>query len=503
MLREDLTFQKYSYSAHKLTAGSNKHVIVECDYCGEIIEVLKKNWTYGRKHIEKDCCKSCAPKKREEISIARYGVKNSMQRPEVRAKLSNINWEAIKSEVINLCNKGFSITYISEKLKLPYQSLVKYVHDWVPTYETDFTTAERKEISVIDKYEGKDNYNEIRRKQIKKTSIKKYGVEHPFQLQEIKDKIRRSRIESGNIKEHKGKNISDWAKEKGFSREHMNRLVNRHGFDNAVKISKYETNIEALIREMLDNANVEYKTQKGFDKKYIADFVIEKNKLVIEADGNYWHSDAMKKDRNYHKNKRDYYIKNGYRPLFFRGDEIENKSEIVKSMIFNRLELAERKIQARKCEFMLLEDKELAKDFFNKNHLMGKGAGDTYILSHEGTIVAALCIKLVSKKEKKYEISRFATALNTSVAGGFSKLLKNIEACLDMWELVTFLDLRYSGNGEYLRDLGFESKNPNLSFKWTDGYECYGRMTYPGDSGYDLGYYKLWDCGQQKFVKQY
>jgi hypothetical protein len=103
------------------------------------------------------------------------------------------------------------------------------------------------------------------------------------------------------------------------------------------------------------------------------------------------------------------------------------------------------------------------------------------------------------KKKGVLEISRFCNELNISVTGGFTKLLKGIIVAESPDEIMTFTDLRY-GDGEYLKDFGFEKATNHLSFKWTDFYRIYNRMNFPGNSGYNVGLFKIWDCGQAKWV---
>lgn len=50
-----------------------------------------------------------------------------------------------------------------------------------------------------------------------------------------------------------------------------------------------ETNIERLVREALEQRNVEFKQEKQF-KRWTADFYLPSLHVVIEADGEYWHS---------------------------------------------------------------------------------------------------------------------------------------------------------------------------------------------------------------------
>ena len=72
---------------------------------------------------------------------------------------------------------------------------------------------------------------------------------------------------------------------------------------------KAYTSIEIAVQEVLDILNIEYEAQKPIGK-YIADFYIPAQNLIIECDGDYWHSlpDVKKRD----KQKDKYLRKQGY-----------------------------------------------------------------------------------------------------------------------------------------------------------------------------------------------
>jgi hypothetical protein len=156
---------------------------------------------------------------------------------------------------------------------------------------------------------------------------------------------------------------------------------------------------------------------------------------------------------------------------------------------------------ARKLEISKEDDVQIIKNFFEQNHLMGYSPGGrTYVLKKHDEILAGIQVKW-KKKNFLLDVSRFCTKNGVSVPGAWSRLLKYIEKHENPKEIQTFIDLRY-GDGSYLSSLGFSKKTEHLSFKWTDGVNCFHRMTFPGNSGYDVGLVKIWDCGQAKWVKK-
>lgn len=459
MILDELTEQKFGYSPSSLAKKSHKSVCIKCDYCLNEYEQQMKRITIGREYIVKDACIKCKYEKRKDVSMAKYGVSNSSKRTEVRQKISKSNSARLKSA--------------SFKTMAKKTNLEKYGHECVMHNK-----------SIADKQ--------------RQTLIDRYGEDNPSKVKEIKDRATkamiRTKIQNGTIKTYEGKTRPEIAKEHGFSRSHFGKLVNRFGMDKAITMIPKESSLETFFEEWLKTTGITYQKQYKLDGYgYIADFKI--GDIIVELDGLYWHSDSIVEDRRYHEKKRQAYIDNGYTPLFFREDEVYNKFPIIKSIVSNKLKINSNIIYARKCKITTVN-----KQFFVDNHLMGKGYGHIFALENQDETVAAIQIRRL--KNKDYEISRFCSSLNTNVVGGFSKLVKHVERTLDMDSLKTFIDLRY-GTGYYLESLGFTRGKSHLSFKWTNGSDSIHRLKFRGNSGYEKGFFKIWDCGQLPFRKSY
>lgn len=357
------------------------------------------------------------------------------------------------------------------------------------------STKEKIKQTNIDKYGyTSSSKSELVKNQTILNNQKKYGVDFPQQLLENRNKNRQRTIDNKQAYVLDGKTTPQWAKELNISNSALINRIHKYGFDKAVSIETNISNIEFVIKQLLLKHNVNFKQEFMVENRF-ADFYLPDNNLIIEADGLYWHSDAINKDKYYHRNKQRLYEHFGYVSLFFREDEIENKFDVVESVILNKLKLSQR-IFARKCIIEKV-NKKVAKDFLNQNHLMGNGRGDSYCLTLNGDILSI--IQVLMRKDIM-EISRFCNKLNYSVVGGFSRLLNFSikEKCPSV--VGTFIDKRY-GKGLYLYDLGFEKVNEDISFVWVKDDKTFHRLKYRGNSGYDYGLYKLWDCGQIRFTK--
>lgn len=106
------------------------------------------------------------------------------------------------------------------------------------------------------------------------------------------------------------------------------------------KIKGVDTSIELAIEVLLKKHSIEY--EKQFVLGYWAfDFCVQ-NKVLIEADGDYWHGNPnfyenlnpMQRKNQLKQNRKDSYAaKDGFKILHFWGDEIRNNMEEVENEI--------------------------------------------------------------------------------------------------------------------------------------------------------------------------
>lgn len=565
MIDNEKTFQKYGYKTSDLSIGSSKKIVTACDYCSDLVDKPYKTRLNQNKELDKDCCIKCKFKKREELSLLKYGVKNSAQRTDVKSKLTNYNIEDHKDEIISLLDQGYSVANISKKLDIPKTSLSRYLVSL--GIDTKGNIKAKRDLTIKEKY-GADYQekmlqkrtetnlqkygttnpfeSDIVKEKIKQTMKEKYGYEHHMmdpkkvkqaqntnlnkygfpnvaQVPEFQEKIKETNLEkygyesatknpdikakivstmvaNGNARLFEGQDAKSWAEKTGYCLSRFNQLVRQYGFETAKYMYRTDSysSLELKFKMFLDEYNIDYTTQHRVyvdeNKYYIADFKLN-DSILIECDGLYWHSEMARENYKYHIDKQKAYSNKNYISLFFREDEIRYKFPIIESIVLNKLNRSNR-IYARKCDIESLATKE-ADLYFTENHLMGKGKGDTYVLKHQDNIVAAMRVKRL--KNQEYEISRFCNSNRNTVIGAFSKLLSFALEDKKPTSIITFIDKRY-GKGSYLKELGFEYIHTYPSFRWTDGFETFHRLKFPGNSGYDNGLFKLWDCGQAKWI---
>ena len=89
------------------------NVELECDYCHCVFTRKYSIYIKDKKHsvVNKDSCKNCSSKKREETTLTLYGVKNCMEVESIKQKLRQTNLERYG------CENPFQNESVKEKSK--------------------------------------------------------------------------------------------------------------------------------------------------------------------------------------------------------------------------------------------------------------------------------------------------------------------------------------------------------------------------------------------------
>jgi very-short-patch-repair endonuclease len=220
--------------------------------------------------------------------------------------------------------------------------------------------------------------------------------------------------------------------------------------------------MEDAIVTILEEIKTPYiKNEKSILKNLELDFYIPSQKIAIECNGNYWHSEISgKKDKKYHLNKTTECEKMGIRLIHIFEDEIIEKYKIIKSKIKNLLKSNTRKIYARKCEI-----KEITADvknsFLKKYHSQGVDRSKyKYGLFYKKRLVAVMTFcelrRCLGNKhtDNIIELSRYATISSFSIVGGAGKILQYFIKSHTYKKIISYADRRFSTGNLYSK-IGF------------------------------------------------
>ena len=310
------------------------------------------------------------------------------------------------------------------------------------------------------------------------------------------------------------KSDADWVISQYKSRE-------SHGF------SQPEKAIVEYIRTFYGGPILE-NDRKVLGGKGELDIYLPEKGLAIEFNGCYWHSDAVwvsacavppdetrlrAKHRHFEKYKQC--LQKGIRLLQVFEDDFEDHRDIVLSVIRNALGATPRRIFARKCTVHDVPI-EAYRAFLEANHLQGYSYADVRKgLYFEDELVELIGVNTKGTHRDEPEMVRLCSKMDTSVVGGFSKLLR-ASGCSS---LVSYVDpFVFSGSG-YTK-VGFEADGVNAPtyFYVRRGYHKRiprymfmrdrikalherGELSYydPEETEavnmYKNDYYRIWNCG--------
>jgi hypothetical protein len=283
---------------------------------------------------------------------------------------------------------------------------------------------------------------------------------------------------------------------------------------------------EQFIQSVLDETTISYRVN---DRKILResrhkflelDFWIPDFNLAIEPGGliSHWYAER-KYGNDYHYNKWEKCNAKGIRLMTFFSDETINKKPIVRSMILNALGIHERKIHGRKCIVEPISFKD-ACQFMDNNHIQGKPYGtknpNCLCLKHEEEIVSVIIFGESGRNRTvQRELHRFASLINISVSGGFSKLLK----ASGETNFITKCDNRFFSGTSYEKSgFRYDGNTPKDYYYFKQDYKKFNKTSFMKNKQAKLekhvfdptltefenmtnnGYRRIYDCGKKKYI---
>lgn len=275
------------------------------------------------------------------------------------------------------------------------------------------------------------------------------------------------------------------------------------------------TKIELSVRGWYPEA--EYSNRTILKGKEL-DVYFPNDKVAVELNGRYWHSESNGKGINYHYNKTSDCAKQGITLLQFWENEVEDTPEIVKSMIDSRLGKCNR-IFAKDCSIIEVPS-GVARDFLNNNHLQGFRQSTFRLgLWYKNSLVSMMTFSVPRFTDKyQFELVRFCSVIGSTIVGGASKLFKHFIKNFNPASVVTYANLRYS-NGNVYEKIGFRLDHQSPpSYFYTDSnvnisrYEAqkhklpkllgerFNEGLTESENMVNCGYHKVYDCGNKVFT---
>lgn len=371
------------------------------------------------------------------------------------------------------------------------------------------------------------------KEKIRQTNLERYGVEYPTQNQDIINKItltRKTNYYDPNVLEklnnpewlrsqQETKTVNSIANELGISSSNLGKYFAKYNIPINV-INQATSDAQAEIAKFIDSLGVDYiQGSRSIIYPKEIDIYMPNNKLAIEYNGIYYHTETKGRGYSYHLNKTIECEKLGIQLLHIFDFEWNNTTtqDIWKSMIKTRLGLSSR-IYARNCKFDKVST-DAAKKFMNENHLEGFVGGNyKYGLYHNDELVQCIIISK-SRYNKKYnfELIRLASKKNIVIVGGIKKILSNINDIKG--SVITYANRRYSTGNSYMvtNMKPLTSSGPNVFYTSKNGSIIETRQKYQKHKLSNIlptfnpelsawknleknGFDRFWDCGNLSFT---
>jgi len=253
-------------------------------------------------------------------------------------------------------------------------------------------------------------------------------------------------------------------------------------------------------------------------KRCEIDIFIENKNIGIEIDGLIWHSERFVDSYTKRKEKLSAVNSLNCRLLTFFEDELMNKSDIIESILKNKLGISDKTIYARKTEIRELSKRD-GIIFMQENHLQSSTLSEIYLgLYHENQLVAAIS---GGRHHRNNDITilvlnRLCFLKNHTIVGGSSKLLKyfiEYAKVKGYSTIVSWSDNRLS-DGNIYKKLKFELKDElPLDYSYVKQLKRYSKQSMTKkkllkmgaignterEMAVSLGFYRIYDCGKKRW----
>lgn len=274
-----------------------------------------------------------------------------------------------------------------------------------------------------------------------------------------------------------------------------------------MELSEY---IQSLGFDIVENHKLKNNTE--------IDIFIPSLGIGLEFNGLYWHSENYKPP-NYHLVKTTVAKSEGIRLIHIWEDEWVLHKNKTKNFLSNLLGKSKLKYGARQGIVRNI-DWKVCSEFLNTNHLQGSCAPTSmcYGLFIKELLVSIMCFTSSTVTTGEVELIRFCSLGN--VRGGFSKLLSYfLSLKLPYSKIVSFSEKRWSLGGVYsLAGFTREGSTPP-AYWWCKGIDRYHRRGFQhkylvsklkiynpdmseSDNCKANGFFKVWDCGKDKWSLQ-
>lgn len=489
----------------------NVHEIPLCAHCGKV----HVNWRMVE--YVKYCSMKCLSNsdevkdKRKNTLIERFGVDNPMKSEAIMDGIKKNNLEK------------FGVEYSLQRRDViearEKTNLVKY---------GNICSLHGESVSAL----------------VKENNLKKYGKEYPSQTDEFKQRVRETNLKLCGKEYHTQVHISDkniklLNSEEYLRTEHLDNMKSASmiGVELGVtprtvlmKFEEFGIKLQHFFRSDIEKEVCAFIAEvTGFEidtnnRDIISkelDIVLPEINMAIEVNGNYFHSELNGKGRSYHNDKFNECAKNGYELVHLLESDWKASKNVVKSLLLVKFGKSPRKLDARKCSVLDIKSNQ-ARQFFVDNHLHGYVNSSVHKALYYGDELVSVMSFSRNRfgKNEEYEMTRFASKLNTNVRGAAGRLFKAFIRENDPLSVVSYAQ-RGMFTGKVYEKLGFvfsHVSQPNYQYFHTSNplklfsrikfqkhklakeLETFDPLLSAWSNMQANGYDRIWDCGNNVYM---
>ncbi len=406
-----------------------------------------------------------ASKTRKDTFLNKYGVEHVSQIEEVKQKKKETtlkNYDSFKEAYHDTAKKTILKKYGVENISQLDDIKDKKKQTCIDNFNVEFP-MQSKEVRNKSLNTLKDKYDVTNISQVEEIKIKKIIKYYTNNSDCIFQKLNNSIYSTPIFDKNELIQSRIYNKPLKFKCKMCNEIIYsqffnvRHEkcFPIKIQSSKYEDEIYLfLINELNIQSKQIIRNDRNAIKPKEIDLYLPEYNFAIEFNGTYYHSELNGKDSNYHKDKYISCDEKNIKLIQIFEHEWNDiyKQEIIKSIIKYNLNIIDRKIFARKCNIVKLNNDQII-DFLNSNHIQGYiNSSINYGLLYNNELV--YCITFGNSRYNKnyeYEILRSCSKINTNIIGGFEKLIKYFIKNNNPESIITYVDCRYF-NGKYYKN---------------------------------------------------
>jgi hypothetical protein len=361
---------------------------------------------------------------------------------------------------------------------------------------------------------------------IKKTNLKKYGVENYYESDDFKEKSKKIKLERygdqyfNNVEKNKETCLEKYGVSSLMENfEFQNKIykIKKEKYPNGIQnFGDFKSKAELEIIDFLNQFEIFESNRTVLDGLEI-DGYCEKLNLGIEYCGLYWHSDRFK-NNYYHYHKFQECKKRNIRLITIFEDEWIHRNQQVKQFLKATLGKFKERIYARNCK-IIFPNKDISKVFFDKYHIQGNPTNIKHSigLEYNNEIVGLVSFSIHHRNNREMTLNRLAFKDEIQIVGGASKLIKNginfVRENITTWSDNRWsLGKIYEKNGfildDYLKpDYSYVLNNNSFKRqnKQSSKKSIYNIPDDITEKKYfeNKGMYRIWDCGKTRWKYYY